>query len=199
MEPVANSVYVDTPFPSRASTPKSLRRADECEIMDSLTFARFGNTAPSIPHAIELVGKADSSCTVVDDLSHPGASHQSPRHSCNAVLRNSTTSTPNRSSVTESRNLSTAPAPATAIANGSRKLVRRVQAEPAIPPSIDENDSEQVQGRQFVGEWKLGKTIGEGSSGKVKIARHRITKLVVFKHLMKVCCQSSQKTKVTYW
>lgn len=35
-------------------------------------------------------------------------------------------------------------------------------------------------GRKFVGEWELGATIGEGSTGKVKLAKHRITNETVF-------------------
>ena len=34
-------------------------------------------------------------------------------------------------------------------------------------------------GRKWIGKWKLGRTIGEGSSGKVKLAQHSETKETV--------------------
>ncbi|KAJ3325899.1 serine/threonine-protein kinase KIN2 [Boothiomyces sp. JEL0866] len=40
--------------------------------------------------------------------------------------------------------------------------------------NIEEN--RQGHNRKFIGKWQLGKTIGEGSSGKVKLAKHMDTK-----------------------
>ncbi|KAJ3277155.1 serine/threonine-protein kinase KIN2 [Terramyces sp. JEL0728] len=42
----------------------------------------------------------------------------------------------------------------------------------------EENQEENKQGhnRKYIGKWQLGKTIGEGSSGKVKLAKHMDTK-----------------------
>jgi hypothetical protein len=49
--------------------------------------------------------------------------------------------------------------------------------KPTPPPAIAvDHKTDPRHGRKFVGQWKLGATIGEGSSGKVKIATHYVTK-----------------------
>lgn len=44
------------------------------------------------------------------------------------------------------------------------------------------------QRRRCIGKWQLGRTIGEGSSGKVKLAHHADTKEVVRSSITIVCC-----------
>ncbi|KAJ3260295.1 serine/threonine-protein kinase KIN2 [Boothiomyces macroporosus] len=44
----------------------------------------------------------------------------------------------------------------------------------AVETNVD--DTRQAHNRKFIGKWQLGKTIGEGSSGKVKLAKHMDTK-----------------------
>ncbi|KAI8906274.1 kinase-like domain-containing protein, partial [Gorgonomyces haynaldii] len=47
--------------------------------------------------------------------------------------------------------------------------------ERVISHKRDKTTEPPASGRKFIGEWELGKTIGEGSSGKVKLAKHRTT------------------------
>ena len=51
-----------------------------------------------------------------------------------------------------------------------------------------------LPGRKFIGDWERGKTIGEGSSGKVKIAKHKTSGEMV-NCIDLASCQSSPKTK----
>ena len=52
----------------------------------------------------------------------------------------------------------------------------------------------RMQKRKFIGKWQLGRTIGQGSSGKVKLAHHIETKEKVHSILI-VCCQGRSSAK----
>jgi serine/threonine protein kinase len=63
------------------------------------------------------------------------------------------------------------------------------------------NDRDEAGDLKRVGQWQIGKTIGKGSSGRVKIARHRITGQlaavkIIPKHVLNSCLGLDEAAKV---
>lgn len=55
------------------------------------------------------------------------------------------------------------------------------------PPTRRKSRVPSMPGRKFIGDWELGQTIGQGSSGKVKIAKNNVTGKTV-RYINAVCC-----------
>ena len=140
-------------------------------------------------HGRKQTTHMDSSTTVVD-LDHSSSTLQAKN--ANSTSSNSTTDSASNSS--SPSNAAVNLDAETTLKSQQQQTARPSQTDstipsaqcitdkPSLPPKPVVNTQQQQEGkvsphvgRKNIGDWMLGKTIGEGSSGKVKLAENPIT------------------------